>query len=358
MLQPELIQLLTASDLVDLRIDAIPKLQVGFRPGCFFSSSGSQDGEAKLTFIPQQILLNKDHELFEDGDIHRHLYLQNLSTCPAYDSPTARQCEFRCYISGCSQVFSTVEDYEHHYNTLHRHVCSSCQRSLPSARLLDIHIQEWHDSLFSILAERQDMVANIHAHKRTCTHTHYVAHSGLDLDQSMHTVFHSLSPRPKYQCLVEGCGSKFRTRDQRKDHMIKIHKYPSDFMFDKVKRIKNIKIAKKNMLQKGTSMEVSMSVSEPEGVCEVLSDQPEEEEYMEINHSLEPGILDPPSNPINTVELSTDHDTAPILSVTIQPTTNQQRPQHNRERHSYRVPRTVCFGQGSVQGFRGHGRRI
>ncbi|XP_020324179.1 zinc finger protein 511 isoform X2 [Oncorhynchus kisutch] len=318
MLQPELIQLLTASDLVDLRIDAIPKLQVGFRPGCFFSSSGSQDGEAKLTFIPQQILLNKDHELFEDGDIHRHLYLQNLSTCPAYDSPTARQCEFRCYISGCSQVFSTVEDYEHHYNTLHRHVCSSCQRSLPSARLLDIHIQEWHDSLFSILAERQDM----------------------------------------YQCLVEGCGSKFRTRDQRKDHMIKIHKYPSDFMFDKVKRIKNIKIAKKNMLQKGTSMEVSMSVSEPEGVCEVLSDQPEEEEYMEINHSLEPGILDPPSNPINTVELSTDHDTAPILSVTIQPTTNQQRPQHNRERHSYRVPRTVCFGQGSVQGFRGHGRRI
>ncbi|XP_070981443.1 zinc finger protein 511 isoform X3 [Oncorhynchus clarkii lewisi] len=248
MLQPELIQLLTASDLVDLRIDAIPKLQVGFRPGSFFSSFRSQDGEAKLTFIPQQILLNKDHELFEDGDIHRHLYLQNLSTCPAHDSPTARQCEFRCYISGCSQVFSTVEDYEHHYNTLHRHVCSSCQRSLPSARLLDIHIQEWHDSLFSILAERQDM----------------------------------------YQCLVEGCGSKFRTREQRKDHVIKIHKYPSDFMFDKVKRIKNIKIAKKNMLQKGTSMEVSMSVSEPEGVCEVLSDQPEEEEYMEINHSLEP----------------------------------------------------------------------
>ncbi|XP_021435781.2 zinc finger protein 511 isoform X4 [Oncorhynchus mykiss] len=316
MLQPGLIQLLTASDLADLRIDAIPKLQVGFRPGSFFSSFRSQDGEAKLTFIPQQILLNKDHELFEDGDIHRHLYLQNLSTCPAHDSPTARQCEFRCYISGCSQVFSTVEDYEHHYNTLHRHVCSSCQRSLPSARLLDIHIQEWHDSLFSILAERQDM------------------------------------------CLVEGCGSKFRTREQRKDHVIKIHKYPSDFMFDKVKRIKNIKIAKNNMLQKGTSMEVSMSVSEPEGVCEVLSDQPEEEEYMEINHSLEPGILDPASNPINTVELSTDHDTAPILSVTIQPTTNQQRPQHNRERHSYRVPRTVCFGQGSVQGFRGHGRRI
>ncbi|CAB1312384.1 unnamed protein product [Coregonus sp. 'balchen'] len=312
MLQPELIQLLTASDLVDSRIDAIPKLQVGFRPRSLFSSVTSQDREAKLTFtfIPHQILLNKDHEFFEDGDIHRHLYLQNLSTCPAYDSTTARPCEFRCHISGCSQVFRTVEEYEHHYNTLHRHVCSSCQRSLPSARLLDIHIQEWHDSLFSILVERQDM----------------------------------------YQCLVEGCGLKFRTREQRKDHMIKIHKYPSDFRFDKGKRIKKIKIAKKNLPQEGTSMAMSMSVREP--------DQPEEEEFMELNHSLEPGILDPAANPINTVELSTEHATAPILSVTIQPTTNQQRPQHNRERHSYRVPRTVCFGQGSVQGFRGRGRRI
>lgn len=67
MLKPELIQILTASDLVDLRIDEIPKLQVGFRPGSLFSSFTSQDREARLTFtfIPHQILLNKDHEFFE-----------------------------------------------------------------------------------------------------------------------------------------------------------------------------------------------------------------------------------------------------------------------------------------------------
>ncbi|TDH01177.1 hypothetical protein EPR50_G00177880 [Perca flavescens] len=53
--------------------------------------------------------------------------------------------------------------------------------SLPSARLLDIHIQEWHDSLFTILAQRQDL----------------------------------------YQCLVEGCGQKFRTSKHRKDHLIR-----------------------------------------------------------------------------------------------------------------------------------------
>lgn len=67
--------------------------------------------------------------------------------------------EFACHISGCRVVFSTLDEYEHHYNSLHRHVCCSCRRSLPSARLLDIHIQEWHDSLFTILAQKQDMVS-------------------------------------------------------------------------------------------------------------------------------------------------------------------------------------------------------
>ena len=67
--------------------------------------------------------------------------------------------EFACHISGCSAVHSTLEEYEHHYNSLHRHVCCSCRRPLPTARLLDIHIQEWHDSLFTILAQRQDMVS-------------------------------------------------------------------------------------------------------------------------------------------------------------------------------------------------------
>lgn len=66
--------------------------------------------------------------------------------------------EFQCHISGCKQLFDTLEGYEHHYNSLHRHVCSSCKRSFPSHRLLDIHILEWHDSLFQVMAERECMV--------------------------------------------------------------------------------------------------------------------------------------------------------------------------------------------------------
>ena len=73
-------------------------------------------------------------------------------------SPPCSVSEFGCHISGCSQRFRSVEEYEHHYNSLHRHVCSACRRSFPSARLLDVHIEEWHDPVFNILSQSQDMV--------------------------------------------------------------------------------------------------------------------------------------------------------------------------------------------------------
>ena len=43
-------------------------------------------------------------------------------------------------------------------NSFHRYICSICNVSKPNARLLDIHVQEVHDSFFKILAERQPMV--------------------------------------------------------------------------------------------------------------------------------------------------------------------------------------------------------
>ncbi|KAF3828044.1 hypothetical protein GH733_001279 [Mirounga leonina] len=108
----------------------------------------------------------------------------------------ARVPEFTCQVAGCCQVFDSLEDYEHHYHTLHRNVCSFCRRAFPSVHLLDIHILEWHDSLFQILSERQDM----------------------------------------YQCLVEGCTEKFKTSKDRKDHLVRRHLYPADFRFDKPKK--------------------------------------------------------------------------------------------------------------------------
>ncbi|EPQ16064.1 Zinc finger protein 511, partial [Myotis brandtii] len=133
-----------------------------------------------------------------EGDVQRHLYLQDVLTGVAGVPERPRVPEFTCQMAGCCQVFDTLEDYEHHYHTLHRNVCSFCKRAFPSGHLLDIHILEWHDSLFQVLSERQDM----------------------------------------YQCLVEGCTEKFKTSKDRKDHLVRHHLYPGDFRFDKPKKSK------------------------------------------------------------------------------------------------------------------------
>ncbi|XP_069574026.1 zinc finger protein 511 [Brachyistius frenatus] len=274
----------------------------------------SEDEEGHpFSFTPQLVRLHKDHEIFEDGDVHRHMYLQDLDICDAEDKPALSVSEFACHISGCSSVFSTLEEYEHHYNSLHRHVCCSCRRSLPSARLLDIHIQEWHDSLFTILAQRQDM----------------------------------------YQCLVEGCGQKFRMSKHRKDHLIRIHKYPPDFRFDKPKKDRRTRDTKKQQQQQqqqqDSAMEVVDDVCESEGVCEVLcnvlSDQPEQGESMETLRSEEEaaGMEKSASTEDPSAAAQGEEYTKPA----------PQKPQY-----SYRVPAAVCFGHGSVRGFRGRrGRR-
>uniref|UniRef100_A0A665UIL4 Zinc finger protein 511 n=1 Tax=Echeneis naucrates TaxID=173247 RepID=A0A665UIL4_ECHNA len=266
----------------------------------------STQSELPFSFTPQVVHLHKDHELFEDGDVHRHMYLQDLYASEADDKATPSVSEFACHIAGCSAVFNTLEEYEHHYNSLHRHVCCSCRRSLPSARLLDIHILEWHDSLFTILAQRQDM----------------------------------------YQCLVEGCGQKFRTSKHRKDHLISIHKYPPDFRFDKTKTGKRNKTLPQ---QKDTAMEAVNDVCESEGMCEVMCDvlthQTEQRESMEMHVSEEEAV--------HMAESGTAGEQADISAAIECASTRTQKP-----RYTYRVPTTVCFGQGSVRGFRARrGRR-
>ncbi|CAG09390.1 unnamed protein product, partial [Tetraodon nigroviridis] len=184
-----------------------------------------------FNFVPQLIHLNKDHQYFEDGDICRHMYLQDLYISETDEKKSLSESEFACHIAGCCAVLSTLEEYEHHYNSLHRHVCCSCRRSFPSPRLLDIHIQEWHDSLFTLLAEKQDMV-------RLQGKAFHPLH--LSGQRARKTVPHRrlttiLLPF-QYQCLVEGCGQKFRTSQDRKDHLIRVHKYPPDFRFDRRKK--------------------------------------------------------------------------------------------------------------------------
>lgn len=302
MLQPELVRLLTEGEVLVKSCDE----------DCVTVDTRRKGEEGNpFNFSPQLIHLHKDHELLEDGDVHRHMYLQDLYISEAEDKPTISVSEFACHISGCSAVHSTLEEYEHHYNSLHRHVCCSCRRSLPTARLLDIHIQEWHDSLFTILSQRQDM----------------------------------------YQCLVEGCGQKFRTSKHRKDHLIRVHAYPPDFRFDKTKKDKGARETKQQQ-QKDTTMEVVDDVCESEGVCEVMcdvaSDQQEQGESMETHVSEEEA-----SQMAKSASAEEHADYSAAVHSTANTSADPQKP-----RYSYRVPTNVCFGHGSVRGFRGRrGRR-
>ena len=77
-----------------------------------------------------------------------------------------------------------------------RHSCSVCKKSLPSPHLLELHIQENHDSFFSVLSERS----------------------------------------PSYQCFLPSCPETFWGPQERHAHAIENHKFPPDFRFDAVKR--------------------------------------------------------------------------------------------------------------------------
>ncbi|XP_062850926.1 zinc finger protein 511 [Trichomycterus rosablanca] len=278
MLQCPLIQLLVGCNKQKIDVHTVPVVENCNEQKCeqiVSAGHGPEENISPFTFTAQRIRIDKDDEMFEDGDVHRHLYLQDLATTPTDDSSAAIISEFQCHIAGCKQLFDTLEGYEHHYNLLHRHVCSSCKRSFPSNQLLDIHILEWHDTLFQVMAEKQCM----------------------------------------YQCLVEGCGLKFRTAKERKDHLIMTHSYPSDFRFDKSNKIKRETKGKKTAQQKKICMTVLGNVDSPHSEAENC-------ESMDFSPT-----QGPESQPV------------------------QQKPQY-----SYKVPQSICFGQGSVRGFRG-GRR-
>lgn len=88
-------------------------------------------------------------------------------------------------------IFTAVVDFETHYNSLHRFNCGQCKRNLPSAHLLDLHLEETHDSYFALLCKK----------------------------------------KPSFRCFLEECSERFMTAAERQEHSIKQHKLPHSFKF-------------------------------------------------------------------------------------------------------------------------------
>ncbi|KAL2270390.1 hypothetical protein VTJ83DRAFT_2574 [Remersonia thermophila] len=91
-----------------------------------------------------------------------------------------------------TEVFSTYAEYESHYRQQHSNRCAQCRKNFPSARFLELHIEETHDAFVQARRERGE---------RT------------------------------YSCFVEGCDRKCSTPQKRKMHLVDKHMYPKNFFF-------------------------------------------------------------------------------------------------------------------------------
>ncbi|XP_062567115.1 zinc finger protein 511-like [Saccostrea cucullata] len=172
------------------------------------------ENSQKLKWTPLKRRLEPSHPLFEEGNIVCCLLTKqfpfDLSTEEEFFEQESSA--IPCGISGCNKILDSVNSYELHYNSTHRNVCGQCKRNFPTSHLLDIHLLEWHDSMFDLLAAKS----------------------------------------PMFQCLLESCGEKFSTHKDRKNHVIKCHKFPSNFRFERKKKL--------NQEEKGEdSMEVQIS---------------------------------------------------------------------------------------------------
>ncbi|XP_070548258.1 zinc finger protein 511-like [Ptychodera flava] len=203
--------------------------------------------------------LQPDNAFFEDGDVACCILLKQIPLDEDEDENMHdRVPEFKCHEAGCKEFFTSVSAYEMHYNSKHRHVCSHCKRFFPSDHLLDIHILEWHDTMFQILAQTKNM----------------------------------------YRCLIQACNERFPTAAKRKQHLVKHHKYPSNFRFDKPVR--------------KSKSEVHRTRSSTAKDCEAMDTS------------------------------NKDIDTLSQTMETVQVTPGTR---------VYRVPKTISFGRGVARGF-------
>ncbi|OXU24672.1 hypothetical protein TSAR_007238 [Trichomalopsis sarcophagae] len=119
---------------------------------------------------------------------------------------------FQC--NACPEIFDNLFDYQLHYNDLHHLVCSECKKKRPTARLLEIHVQETHDSFFQVMAKKQ----------------------------------------PMYQCFVTHCDVKFKDHLERRNHCRKVHLFPKRYRYDELDKPKSKKKASDNE----TPMEIDL----------------------------------------------------------------------------------------------------
>jgi predicted aldo/keto reductase-like oxidoreductase len=82
----------------------------------------------------------------------------------------------------CEECYDFVDNLEDHVSEFHNCECMKCHQTFPNPKILEVHVLEYHDTMFAFLAKKQNM----------------------------------------YQC-VSDCSQLFPTRIARNDHLIHQH---------------------------------------------------------------------------------------------------------------------------------------
>ncbi|KAL0555901.1 hypothetical protein IC582_004403 [Cucumis melo] len=150
---------------------------------------------------PFQRRFDPDSPFFASGNVEREILAKQVALdltedekLQLHNMAVDASSEIFCPIVGCGAHLKSLDDFEDHYNSRHAASCSVCPRVYPTSRLLSLHVSEAHDSFFQAKVAR-----------------------GYDM----------------YECLVEGCGLKFKSYKSRHQHLVDKHKFSASFEFFK-----------------------------------------------------------------------------------------------------------------------------
>ncbi|CAI6365714.1 unnamed protein product [Macrosiphum euphorbiae] len=97
---------------------------------------------------------------------------------------------FQCNVDGCTASFTSMADYDSHYNSNHRYTCIYCRKLLQSAHLLDLHLSETHDNFFKVSSVK----------------------------------------KPMFKCFIVTCQTQFWNSEERNVHCKEIHNMSKSFL--------------------------------------------------------------------------------------------------------------------------------
>lgn len=154
-------------------------------------------------YIPQKRIYAPNDPFFEEGNIAlRAIWLarqaksevevdmiqeEALELTSKNDAPM--------YCDHCRLEFPNITAYECHYEAVHRNVCSVCSKIFPGAEWLQLHLDEFHNILYTMKKERGEKI---------------------------------------HKCYVTDCKKVFSEPRMRRLHLIDKHNYPKHFPFDLV----------------------------------------------------------------------------------------------------------------------------